>query len=382
MESDGLSMGAAATGSRRMAAARGCQGRGRDPRQERSLSWTSTLTRNTRRRLVIGAVLIVFGAVIGPLYALRVGGDPFYAVIVGAAITGGIAAFELFYVQLPAGAWLRRLPLLQFIAVSTLCWTLIIALCAQGLPLLLGAPPGRYAPGQRLAALTQDTVFSLVVAFFMNMTLRLRSLVGGRVLLNFLSGRYRHPLEEQRIILFLDLVGSTTIAERIGHVRYHAFLNAFVADLEDPVFAHGGEIYQYVGDEVVVTWPIADARANARCVACHFAIVEAVSRSRARYEAAFGAVPAFRTGIHCGPVVVGEIGVQRKQIVFVGDVVNTASRMEAEARTRNRNLVVSGTLLSLIDLPAGIEARSLGVVQPRGKAAAIDLFELVRSAAA
>jgi len=199
------------------------------------------------------------------------------------------------------------------------------------------------------------------------------------VLGNLLSGRYRRPFEEERIFLFLDLVGSTTLAERIGHLRYHSFLRDFIEDLEEPVLEHGGDVYQYVGDEVVVTWPLVDSRSNGRCLACHFAIVETIERARGRYESAYGAVPSFRSGIHCGRVVAGEIGDQRKQIVFVGDVVNTASRAEAEARAREMGLVVTGTLLAQTDLPPGIEARPLGKVLPKGKKQAIELFEVVRS---
>ena len=121
-------------------------------------------------------------------------------------------------------------------------------------------------------------------------------------------------------------------------------------------------------------------RSNARCIACHFAIVDAVERARGRYERTYGTAPSFRTGIHCGRVVAGEIGEQRKQIVFVGDVVNTASRAEAEARARQRSLIVTGDLFAQIDLPPGIEARALGAVQPKGKEQAIELFEVIRSA--
>jgi adenylate cyclase len=207
----------------------------------------------------------------------------------------------------------------------------------------------------------------------------LMRLLGLRVLRNFFSGRYHRPFEEERIFLFLDLVGSTTIAEKIGHLRYHSFLHDFVDDLEDPLLEHGGDVYQYVGDEVVVTWPVADARSNGRCLACHFAIVDAIERARSRYEAMYGAAPSFRTGIHSGRIVAGEIGDRRKQIVFVGDVVNTASRVQAEAKAREKNLVVSGALLARIDLPANVEARPLGAVQPKGKEQAVELFEIVRS---
>jgi adenylate cyclase len=337
------------------------------------------LTHSTQQRISIWIVVMPVGAIIGALYSLGIGGQPPVGGLIGVAIAGGVVAFELFYVERPAGAWLRHLPLLSFIVATTLVWTVIIAISLQGIPALLGvAPMERDERGVVSRAFMQDVGFSLAVSLLINAALRLRSLVGGRVLANFLSGRYRRPFEQERVFMFLDLAGSTTIAERIGPVRYHSFLRAFLEDLEEPVLEHGGEVYQYVGDEVVITWPLADRRANGRCVACHFAIVDAIARSHRRYEARFGVVPAFRTGIHCGNVIAGEVGAHRKQIVFVGDVVNTASRVEAEARARGCDLVVSGALLAQVELPAGVQARPLGVVRPKGKEGQVELFELIR----
>jgi adenylate cyclase len=337
-----------------------------------------SITHRTRRRLSIWVVVVPIGAVIGAMYSLGIGGHPPVGASIGAAIAGGVIGFELFYVERPAGDWLRRLSLRSFIAATTLAWTAIITISLRAVPLLLGVPLELYPGGAASGAFAQDLGFSLVVALCINAALRLRSLVGGRVLANFLSGRYRRPFEQQRIFLFLDLAGSTTIAERIGPLRYHAFLRSFLEDLEEPVLEHGGEVYQYVGDEVVITWPVADPPADGRCVACHFAIVDAIARSRRRYEASFGVVPAFRTGIHCGSVIAGEIGEHRKQIVFVGDVVNTASRVEAEARARGCDLVVSGALLARIELPAGVRARPLGPARLKGREESVELFELVR----
>jgi adenylate cyclase len=338
-------------------------------------------THSTRRRLSIWVAVTLVGAVVGALYSLGIGGDPKIGGSIGAAVGGGVMGFELFYVERPVGAWLRRLPLLAFIGATTLVWMAIIVVSLQAIPPLLGvALAERYAQGVESGEFLQDVGFSLVVTLFINAALRLRSLVGGRVLASFLSGRYRRPFEQERVFMFLDLAGSTTIAEGIGHIRYHSFLRAFLEDLEEPVLEHGGEVYQYVGDEVVVTWPMADRRSNGRCVACHFAIVDAIARSRRRYEARFGVVPAFRTGIHCGSVIAGEIGEHRKQIVFVGDVVNTASRVEAEARARGCDLVVSGALLAQVELPAGVQSRPLGAVRLKGKEGQVELFELVRPA--
>ena len=83
-------------------------------------------------------------------------------------------------------------------------------------------------------------------------------------------------------------------------------------------------------------------------------------------------------GIHCGEVVAGEIGDQRRQIVFVGDVVNTAARIEAQAKAQGRGLMVSEALFSRADLPTGVVATQLGNFPLKGKADPVELLEINR----
>jgi len=311
---------------------------------------------------------LIRGASVGPEY-LSVA--MFKGMALGsslAAILGGLEQIVL------RGFW-RRLTLGRAIIVRTALYTAITA----GVYFAVSAAFSPWITWTLQRAMILPALgISAAALLIVSAALGLTRLLGPRVLRNLFSGRYHHPFEEERIFLFIDLVGSTTIAEKIGHLRYHSFLRHFIEDLEDPLLEHGGDVYQYVGDEVVVTWPLADARSNGRCVACYFAIVDAIELARSRYEGAYGATPSFHAGIHCGRVVAGEIGNQRKQIVFVGDVVNTASRMQAEAKARDKDLVVSGALLARIDLPPGVETRPLGAVRPKGKEQALELFELVR----
>lgn len=321
--------------------------------------------------MLVGACIgLIRGASLGPEYLA-------VSVIKGMVLGPSVAVTLVWLEQIVLRGLWRRLALNRAILACTVLYTPV----ATSVYLVVSAAfspwiPWRFQREMILPSLG-IAVTSLLVA---SAVIALIRLLGFRVLRNLVSGRYHRPFEEDRIFLFLDLVGSTTIAERIGHLRYHSFLHDFIEDLEDPLLESGGDVCQYVGDEVVVTWPLADARSNGRCIACHFAIVDAIERARSRYEVTYGAAPSFRTGIHSGRVVAGQIGDQRKQIVFVGDVVNTASRIQVEAKAREKDLVVSGALLARIDLPPGVEARPLGAVQPKGKEQALELFEVVRSA--
>ncbi len=58
------------------------------------------------------------------------------------------------------------------------------------------------------------------------------------------------------MLLFLDLAGSTTLAEQMGELRVQDLLTRFFYDIDAAIVAHGGEVHAYVGDEVIVSWPV------------------------------------------------------------------------------------------------------------------------------
>lgn len=77
-------------------------------------------------------------------------------------------------------------------------------------------------------------------------------------------------------------------------------------------FFHGGEVYQYLGDEMVITWTASEARERARPLACFFAIEQALEQAAPEFERDFGAVPRLRAALHAGPVIAGEVGESRR----------------------------------------------------------------------
>ena len=339
------------------------------------------LAHHNRRRIYIWAISTLVGGAIGIMYSLLVGGQPKFAFPIGCAIVGGVMGFELLFVQQPVGAWLRGLPLLAFMTISTLLWTVIIAVSLQIVPLLLGLEEA-YGETYQASTFQQDMVFSLAVAFAMNAVLRIRSLVGGRVLINFLLGRYHRPLREQRVFLFLDLADSTRLSEELGDVRVQSLIGQFFFDIARPIAEHGGETHRYIGDEIVVTWPFALATKDAQCLECVFDIQDLIADQSPCYEAEFGVVPQFRTGMHGGPVVVSEVGDDKREIVYFGDTVNTAARLQSLCKEMERDFLISGDLLTAIMIPPDAKAQYMGEVELRGKAKSLDVYAMSRVTAA
>ena len=230
-----------------------------------------------------------------------------------------------------------------------------------------------------LSGLARDLAFSLTVSFGVILFIEIDRLLGGGVLLRFIFGRYHRPRVERRIFLFADLIGSTALAERLGDLSFHALLNQLFSDLADPIIGHGGEIYRYVGDEVIVTWREAEGLRDGRCLACAEAMLGSLARLAPRYRANYGIEPRLRIVLHSGPVVTGEMGDLKREIVFLGDTVNTTARLEAVAKAAERDLVVSGPLLAGLTLPPGLSALPLGDSDLKGKLERVPLYALEKA---
>ena len=193
-----------------------------------------------------------------------------------------------------------------------------------------------------------------------------------------------NPTEDQpaaqvdRIFMFLDIRSSTSIAEELGHVKYFDLIKDFFSDLSEPIVDHEGEIYQYVGDEVVITWPLDRGIENGRCVECFFAIREMIQSRADHYLKQYGVVPEFKAGLHHGQVTTGSVGRVKKEVVFSGDVLNTTSRIEGLCNRYQVNLLISKNLYQHLPQLEGVAARNIGVFALRGKQEKITLYALER----
>ncbi len=216
----------------------------------------------------------------------------------------------------------------------------------------------------------------LSVAIITIFTMQISEKFGRVVFRNLLVGKYYVPKEEDRIFMFLDLKSSTAIAEKLGSVLYFKFLNDFIEDASLPIIENFGEIYQYVGDEVIITWPFEKGIKEARCIRCFFQIDAVIKRQRERYLNKYGTVPEFKAGLHCGRVAVGEVGTYKKDIVYSGDVLNTASRIQELCNKHDAEFLVSGELLDILEVPGKYRISDIGVFELRGRTKPAKLFRI------
>jgi adenylate cyclase len=180
-------------------------------------------------------------------------------------------------------------------------------------------------------------------SFFLNFVRQLDRMLGPGTLTNLLLGRYHRPVSEERIFMFPDLNNSTAIVETLGPLRFNDFKNDFFHDLAEPVLETRGQIYQYVGDEAVVTWTVERGLRHGNC-------------------------------LRGGPFVTVEIGDIKKDIVHSGDTVNTAARIEAQCRPLDRRLLMSEALVSQCQVPEELE--DMRERELRGRAEALRLYSV------
>jgi len=123
-----------------------------------------------------------------------------------------------------------------------------------------------------------------------------------------------------------------------------------------------------------VTWPLEIGLPDAACVRCVFAIRDRIAALAESYAREFGLVPDFRAVLHCGPVVVSEVGRSKEQIGYFGDTVNVAARLEEHAKQVDRDFLVSGALVDRLAPAPDIVADDLGEIALRGRAASVRVF--------
>lgn len=194
---------------------------------------------------------------------------------------------------------------------------------------------------------------------------------------NMIRGKYQTPKEEQRIFMFVDLNGSTTIAESLGDEKYHQLLKEFFADITNPILDNKGEIYQYVGDEVVIAWKYEDGVQYNRCINCFFDMKKEIGLRSQKYLDKYNLVPGFKAGIHCGKVVAGEVGIIKRDITYSGDVLNTTSRIQGKCKEFNAEIIASDDLLTRLQLSGTYTIQLLGSIKLRGKEKDIQLSTVV-----
>jgi len=223
----------------------------------------------------------------------------------------------------------------------------------------------------------EQFLFWLLIVIGTLVILLVNDKYGPGVFASFLLGKYFHPKKEERIFMFLDLRASTSIAEKLGEEHYFNFVKDVFQDATPSILYSKGEIYQYVGDEIVISWKTHKGTENANCIRCFFDVQRSLNDKADYYQEKYGVLPEFKAGLHYGYVMAGEIGVVKREIAFSGDVLNTAARIQSKCNELGVNILLSKILLDKLNLqPDAYTPIMMGDIVLRGKEQSLALFTL------
>lgn len=302
------------------------------------------------------------------------------AILIGRNVGGGLigallgGSFLVFFVNVKYPAKPYGYTIIAVIITFVLIMVFItMVMGAVIIPIQTGRPLSDPLTNEAFLEFIKDSypiknaiVWSFIVATT-QLLLQVSSKFGQGTFWDIIRGKYNTPKVEKRIFMFVDINSSTTIAERLGDESYHELLHDFFADITEPIVNNKGNIYQYVGDEVVLAWNYQDGKENANCLKCFFDMKLKILKMKERYLEKYGLLPTFKAGIHCGKVVAGEIGIIKRDITYSGDVLNTTSRIQSMCKEFKVELIASSEVIKELSLAGKYITQPLGSITLRGK---------------
>lgn len=227
-----------------------------------------------------------------------------------------------------------------------------------------------------LEAILSLLFFIVSSILLINFVIQVSRKFGPGNLIRMLSGKYAKPREEQRIFMFIDLNDSTTLAEKLGHLKYSSLLQDCFHDLTSVVMTYEADIYQYVGDEVVLSWRISKGLNESNCLKTFFAFDKHLRSKSNFYLDKYGHLPEFKAGLDMGTVTVTEIGDIKREIAYHGDVLNTASRIQHLCKEKHEKMMVSEKLANHLNHSNLFTKKLVGKINLRGKKTVTNLYSI------
>lgn len=226
----------------------------------------------------------------------------------------------------------------------------------------------------------KNIMFWAIVVAITHFTIQVSNKFGPGNLWKILTGKYHIPRHEHRVFMFIDLKSSTATAEKLGGAQYHELLKDIFSDITRPIVENHAEIYQYVGDEVVISWSLEKINDKNQYLNCFFEIQDKLLKNGAKYMNKYGLIPEFKAGAHYGEVVAGEVGIIKRDITYSGDVLNTTARIQSKCNLLNSKLLISKDLYNFIRSAARkCTFNSKGKIPLKGKENNMELISVEKT---
>lgn len=265
----------------------------------------------------------------------------------------------------------RRVPFIKLLLSSlalqfTVGVLLVVLVFYMFLQIGIEGIPNTLVDFMLMPAIPIAFIYAMITNFSIILFIQINMMLGSGNLLRIITGRFYTPKADRRIFMFLDLRSSTTIAEKIGHLKYSRFIQDCFYDLAI-VHNYGANIYQYVGDEAVLEWKASVGKESMNCLETFFAFRDQIQERAQYYQSNYGHIPEFKAGLHIGDITIAEVGEMKREIAFHGDTINTAARIQGECNRLESDLLISEDLLKFLEPDSSVRSENKGQIQLRGK---------------
>ncbi|HEY6953649.1 MAG TPA: adenylate/guanylate cyclase domain-containing protein, partial [Flavisolibacter sp.] len=134
---------------------------------------------------------------------------------------------------------------------------------------------------------------------------------------------------------------STLISHLLGDRAFSYLIKDFFREIDSAVSHHGGTIYQYAGDEMLIHWPSSSTKYYEEALNAFEELSASLVSKETKYKKLYGLSPRFKAALHSGKVVVTWVGQSKKEILYQGEVLNVTARITELAKRTGYSLVVS-----------------------------------------
>jgi adenylate cyclase len=300
-----------------------------------------------------------------------------------------------------------KIGLMLVAAAGLIAWSLIAfvrrpLLCLGGLVVIAGAYLGAarfFFDKTGLLLLTVPVLSALILSGLFSLGFeyaleRLEKLRTRRTLERYVSknlvkeilenpGGYYSTLRGVRVpvtMLFSDLVGFTTLAEKADPEALVAQLNEYLTRMTSVVFSNGGTLDKFIGDAIMAVWgnvrSFGVAQDAKNCARAALGMRRELRQLNEKWRDEGRMGLGMGIGINQGEVIVGNIGSQeRMDPTVIGDAVNLASRLEGLTRIYGVDILVGATAAELVR--DEFHLRSVARVQVKGKTKPVDVFTFI-----
>ena len=192
-------------------------------------------------------------------------------------------------------------------------------------------------------------IYMIVSEIVIGLLILTRRNLGDNYFVNTILNTYRNPKGEERVFMFLDMQDSTPTAEQLGYLTFSRYMQDCFYYLSDVVLKNGGEIYQFVGDEAVITWRVKNNFDDKKCLDLYFDYADYLKKKEEYFKTHYNIVPVFKCGIHRGVVSTALVGDYKKEIAYHGDVLNLCSRLQVFCKKTEHYVIISETFYRLTE---------------------------------